>query len=323
MVVGAGVAIALATGAPSQPAHAKDLSPADQRSKVMSKVKNWGYQLQRLDVPALAVSPFDLLVIDHAPDRVDSVELLFRRADLEPLKKKPDGSRRQVLAYVSIGEAERYRFYWDDAWLAPDKRPTWLGAVNPKWVGNYPVEFWQTDWQSLIFGHSDSYIDRILEAGFDGIYLDRADVYDEFKTRPAAQAEMVNFVSKLVDHARKIKPDVLVVMQNAEELIRNKEVRARIDGVAKESLFFNPDLVATNTETEARASLDDLRFARKVGRRVLLVEYLGDPTLAKQVRSRAEAEGFLIHFAERTLSSLNLSGPDQQATAHTVPASVR
>jgi cysteinyl-tRNA synthetase, unknown class len=307
---GVGLAVIIAFTAVSE---AKPLSSAQVRNQMMSQVKTWGYQLQRLDVTALAASPFDLIVIDHAPDRVESVELTFRPSDLATLKMKPDGRRRLVLGYVSIGEAERYRFYWNENWSTSSERPSWLGAMNPQWVGNYPVEFWNGEWQKLIYGQSDSYVDRVLASGFDGIYLDRADVYEQFKDRPNAQAEMAGFIQRLTDHARTIKPDALVVLQNAEELVRNKEIRTRIDAVAKESLYFNPDSVTVASPDDNRGSIKDLKLAQKSGRKILLVEYLGDPGLAKNVRRQAQREGFIVHFAERTLSSLNDHGPDEQA----------
>ena len=37
-------------------------------------------------------------------------------ADLARLRVKPDGSRRVVLSYLSIGEAENYRYYWNKSW---------------------------------------------------------------------------------------------------------------------------------------------------------------------------------------------------------------
>ena len=264
---------------------------------------------------ALAASPFDLIVIDHAPDRVESVELMFKRSEIQALKSKPDGSRRLVLAYLSIGEAERYRFYWDESWLEPGRRPSWLGADNPQWAGNYPVEFWNPEWQKLIYGASGSYVERVMEAGFDGVYLDRADVYQQFPARPQAEAEMAEFLARLADHVRRLKPDALVVMQNAEELLRRRHVRARLDAISKESLYLNPEAAKPATADDTRQSISDLRLARKDGRKVLVVEYTIDPMVAAAARRRAEADGFLIHFAERTLSQLNLRGPDQQLTA--------
>ncbi len=302
---------------------AKQSTPHERRHQLMAKVSSWGYQLQKLDLPVLSSSPFDLLVIDHAPDRVESVELMFRPSEIAALKSKPDGSRRLVLAYMSIGEAERYRFYWNDTWMAPGNCAAWLGPVNPQWAGNYPVEYWQPFWQSLIFGQSDSYVDRVLAAGFDGIYLDRADVYEQLKSRRTAQADMNDFLVRLMDHARSINPEAIVVLQNAEELVRNKDVRSRLDGIAKESLYFNADSGGKPTPPEDQATvLSDLRLEKKAGGKVLVVEYLDDPAKAAAARLKAGHEGFLIHFTERSLSTLNLLGADMPVAANPVSAAV-
>lgn len=308
-----GLAVFAASG-PSE-AVATDLSAAKSRAQMMGQVKSWAYQLQRLDMAALAASPFDLLVIDHAPDRVESVELLFRRSEIEPLKTKADGSRRLVLAYVSIGEAERYRFYWDEAWRTGSACPAWLGPANPQWAGNYPVEYWQPAWQQIVFGATDSYVDRVLAAGFDGIYIDRADVYEQVLGRPGAKADMVAFLARLIDHARAEKPDAIVVLQNAEELVRVKDVRMRIDGVAKESLYFNPDTSGGPTLAAERTAAEaDLRLAKKAGRAVMVVEYVDRADQVAAARRQAGRDGFMLHFAERTLSVLNVSDPPRPAS---------
>ena len=71
----------------------------------LGAVRSWGYQLQDLDIARAAASPFDLLVIDYTKDGSDETRLTL--AEIERMKRKPDGSRRIVLAYVSIGEADR------------------------------------------------------------------------------------------------------------------------------------------------------------------------------------------------------------------------
>jgi cysteinyl-tRNA synthetase, unknown class len=291
-------------------AASKQNAAALKRQSTLANVKTWGYQLQTFDMEQLKSSAYDLLVIDHAPDRVESVELLFRRAEIAPLKTKPDGTRRLVLAYLSIGEAERYRFYWNDEWCKSVARPTWLGSQNATWAGNYVVNFWRADWQKLIFGQSDSYVDRLLEAGFDGVYLDRADVYDEFKNRPTAKAEMVRFIAALSKHARSINPEAYVVLQNAEELVRQPDVRTSIDAIAKESLYFNAEngAEASAPDDEAEA-LSHLGLAKQAGRKILVVEYVQDPIKMALARQKAAEKDFPVYFAERTLSTL----PDQIA----------
>lgn len=291
----------------------RSVAPSAHRAAIAS-VTSWAYQLQKLNPAVLAQSPYDMLVIDHAPDRVESVEQFFRKADVAALKVKPDGSRRLVLAYMSIGEAERYRFYWDDAWLIAPNCPSWLGPVNPQWVGNYPVRFWDPDWQVKIFGASDSYLDRVLEAGFDGVYLDRADVYEEFKTRPTARADMISFLTRLADHARAINPASVIVLQNAEELLADRGLRSRLDGAAKESLYYDADKHGAPAKADDLASsMASLKLLAKSGGRVFAVEYLDTAAQARQAKELAVRDQILPYFAERSLSSLNLLGSDQPA----------
>ena len=99
--------------------------------------------------------------------------------EITSLKTKPGGRRRLVIAYMSIGEAEDYRFYWRKEW---DYRPpVWLGDENPDWDGNFKVHYWEPEWQEIIFGQENSYLDKILEAGFDGVYLDIIDAFEYYE----------------------------------------------------------------------------------------------------------------------------------------------
>ena len=123
-----------------------------------------------------------------------------------------------------------------------ETRPQWLGVENPKWPGDYQIRFTDPEWQAVIFGTPDSYLDRIIAAGFDGVYLDRVDAYQDVEdTMPGAEDAMSGFVQRLADHARRRNPDFLIVMQNAEELAASKSFLLHLDGVAKEDLLFGRD----------------------------------------------------------------------------------
>jgi hypothetical protein len=90
------------------------------------QIKSWRYQLQGINPYVVAKSSADLVVIDLFRD-----DGAFTRAQVEQMQRKPDGSRRIVLSYMSIGEAEDYRWYW------PHRSSAWLGPENSKWRGNY------------------------------------------------------------------------------------------------------------------------------------------------------------------------------------------
>lgn len=121
---------------------------------------------------SLASLGFDLIVMDHADD-----DGLYTSAEISGLKEK---SGAIILAYMSIGEAEDYRFYWKEEWDRKKDRPEWIEEENPDWEGNYLVRYWENAWKQIIFGTDSSYLDVIMAQGFDGVYLDKIDAYSSF-----------------------------------------------------------------------------------------------------------------------------------------------
>ncbi len=126
-------------------------------------------------IDAITATNYDLLVMDlYFNDEA------FTTEEVEQLRQKANGGSRPVLCYMSIGEAEDYRSYWQSEWN--ENPPGWLLEENPNWAGNYRVRYWNEEWQALITGSAGSYLGSILEAGFDGIYLDLVDAFWEFES---------------------------------------------------------------------------------------------------------------------------------------------
>lgn len=125
---------------------------------------------------ALAATDYDLIIMDLF---FEGAALLTQ--DIASLKTKNSGGERLLIAYMSIGEAEDYRYYWKTEWETSP--PEWLAGENPNWEGNYKVEYWDPEWQSVIYGNDSSYCKRILDAGFDGVYLDIIDAFEYFESR--------------------------------------------------------------------------------------------------------------------------------------------
>ena len=112
-------------------------------ARLLAAAKSWGYQLQKIDPDTLAAVPHDVLVIDYSRDGTDAYA--FTAEEVARLKVKPDGSRRIVLAYLSIGEAEVYRYYWQWYWFLDEFAPAWRGGPNKEWQGNYDVRYWHEE----------------------------------------------------------------------------------------------------------------------------------------------------------------------------------
>lgn len=125
-------------------------------------------------VNALAATDFDLLIIDLFWNGQQ-----LTASDISRLQSKQGGGSRLVIAYMSIGEAEDYRYYWQPDWNS--NPPAWLHGENPQWEGNYLIEYWDAQWQGIIFGSDDSYLGRILNCGFDGVYLDKIDSFETWE----------------------------------------------------------------------------------------------------------------------------------------------
>ena len=324
------------------------LVSSGQGRAALSSVRSWGYQLQRVDIAQAAKSPLDLLVVDETVDGVRRTA--STGDNLARLKRKPTGERRLVLSYLSIGEAEEYRPYWKSGWVRPrsmgtpvealsslptigptparasikfsaplaikplnapaEAAPAWLGDENPEWRGNFRVRYWHPDWQRLMFGSPAAAIDRIVAAGFDGVYLDRADVYGLWSSeQPTAKTDMVQLIEKIASYARRQNPEFLVVMQNAEELLSASHLRTSLDAVAKEDLLFGVEGGAkANSKSDVAASLHFLQLARRDGLPILVVEYLDEHQKMDEARRRIQSEGFIPYFGPRALNALGRAG---------------
>jgi len=99
----------------------------------------------------------------------------FTKEQIEELKIKDNGGKRIVIAYLSIGEAENYRFYWKKKWNK--KKPKWIIKENENWEGNYIVKYWSPEWKNII----KEYQKKLDEIGVDGYLLDTVDTYQYFE----------------------------------------------------------------------------------------------------------------------------------------------
>jgi len=282
----------------------------------LAGINDWCYQLDAIDIARIGASKFDLVVMDYSAD--GSEEQAFSNAQIQALKESPGGPKL-VVAYMSIGEAEDYRFYWKDAWESHP--PDWLGETNPEWPGNFKVRYWDPEWQRIVFGIAEgerkSYLDRIVGAGFDGAYLDIIDAYEYWsyekgvRSPKEAAEDMIALIIALSEYARNTReePDFLIFPQNGSGIITevgDEKVQAyfeAINGIGAEDTFYgdrdenNP----LNRQQEVIANLDRFRLAGKV---VLAIDYLLAPEKIADFYTRARARGYIPYSSVRDLNRL-------------------
>ncbi len=85
-----------------------------------------------------------------------------------------------LIAYVSIGEAEDYRHYWDDKFA----ESYWIIGENENWEGNYYVDIRTSQWQDLVLYEL---IKDVEDQGFDGIFMDSRCLQTSVHTNTAFQ----------------------------------------------------------------------------------------------------------------------------------------
>ncbi|UZP67402.1 endo alpha-1,4 polygalactosaminidase [Desulfovibrio mangrovi] len=245
----------------------RDVQPVRQ-VRIVPRPDSWAIWLQKAQPQVVAASATDLVVVDYSADGTDAHA--FTPAEVALMQR----GGRKVLCYFSIGEAESYRFYWNAQWK--EAPPAFLGAENPDWPENYKVKYWHEQWWDLAL---KPYMDRILAAGFDGVYLDIVDAYwywfEQGRELETCASDMIRLVVRIGNYLRqKGGADLIICPQNAEGIFNDAPEEAvtrylkAIDMIGVESLLFNvtPEDSTYRTEMLARAA--------NAGKFVLNIEYI-------------------------------------------------
>ena len=325
--------------------------PMPQMAPIPLKgVEFWAYQIQDLSAPgavdALVDSHYDLLVLE--PTRTDwsSGDRYFdARGMVARVKGSPasDGQHRKlVLAYVNIGEAEDWRWYWtwSRGWHCrgepPDDWPQYVLACDPDgWAGDYPVAYWDAAWKDvLIYGVRQgaqpgrdyaSIIDQVINDGFDGIYLDWVAAFEDPEVAAAAQeagldpaGEMVALIREIRDYAIARSPEFRIVQQNAASLVDgHPELLELVDAIAQEAVWFDGDATddwddpdgydRENDEDLTLYYLGYLEQYAEAGLAVFVCEYALEH--ADRAYAEAYAAGFIPYVTRTPLSRLTTTVP--------------
>jgi cysteinyl-tRNA synthetase, unknown class len=257
-----------------------------EASGLLKSAKSWTYQLQG-NVGAIAGTDADVAVIDETAGA----------AMVEKLKRKPGGGRRIVIGYLAIGEAEKWRGYWKTCCAGGS--PSWLTSRTQGWAGNYAVKFWEPGWKAIVMQR----LNALIAAGFDGVYLDRADTWEAMKGQNSnSRAEMIRLIKDVAAAARSKKGDFAIMVQNAEELLTDGSYVSTIDAIAKEDLFHGIKHDGRrNSSGDISYSVRDLKRAQAAGKTIFVIEYLNGSS-AESVRSEIRKQGFVPFFGPRNLA---------------------
>ena len=285
----------------------EDSSQIQVKGKLnLSSIRSWAYWLQNASPEAIAKSGFDLIVMDYSRDGSD--ERAYTREEIEMIKR----AGIIPVAYISIGEAEDYRFYWNEGWKT--KPPEWLGPENPDWPGDYAVKYWSDEWKEIVF----EYLDKIIAQGFSGVYLDKVDEFEFWAGHGYNEnwtaKQMIEFILEIANYTRsKAGKDFIIIPQNGERLLLYDGGRLLdvISGWASEDVFYD-GLEPSPWGNEKVPLLDRVVKAGKV---VLAVDYVDDGTRGEEDLARildfiekARKRGYIPYaaFEDRKLDRLDV-----------------
>ena len=277
-----------------------------EEGTLLAHVRSWAYQLQNADPGQIAAAGFDLAVIDYSRDGSDGGA--YTRGEIVSAEERGV----VMVAYLSIGEAEDYRFYWRKEWSGSP--PEWLGPENPEWEGDYAVRYWYRGWKEIVY----RYLDRIIAQGFQGVYLDKVDEFEYWGEHGVDEAwaarEMIRFIEEIAGYARKkAGPGFLVFVQNGERLLDydNGSLLSTVSGWASEDVFYD-GLELSEWTAEKVPRLDRVV---KAGKLVLVVDYVDDGSRSaadlrriERFRGMALERGYVPYAAlvDRELDELNV-----------------
>ena len=154
---------------PTNKGNKKDIKTLKDVKNFMIVLDPEKYKTKKEYLKALKDTNYDMIMLDaYYNDKI------LTKKEVDSLRKKKNGHKRLVCTYISIGEAEQYRYYFKKKWKK--NPPDWMAKENPKWKGNYKVKYWDPEWRDILKG----YLDKIIGAGFDGAYFDVIDAFEYF-----------------------------------------------------------------------------------------------------------------------------------------------
>ncbi|MES1207848.1 MAG: endo alpha-1,4 polygalactosaminidase, partial [Pseudomonadota bacterium] len=216
-----------------------------------------------------------------------------------PLSALPRDAIR--LGYLSIGEADPRREYWNEVRAAP-----FLVEPDPSWPENVRVDLRDPQWQAVLL---DQEIPRLLAMGFDGLMLDTIDTAPYLQAKDGVRfGGMRDALRELLRAIHQKFPRAPLIANGTEALV---DVAPFVDGFVVEGVFatydFGRRLYRETTADERTWKLAKIDQALAVARRpVFTIEYadVGDAALSGWAAGEAERRGFRPYVTVKDLNML-------------------
>jgi len=244
-----------------------------------------------------------LFIIDYSSDGTD--KKAFTKTQIDNLRN----SGKTILAYLNVGAAENWRYYWKKL----DKGI--ILSPLQGWQGEYYVKYWYDSWISIV----KEYLGKIVNAGFDGVMFDWANIYMSQTLQIDTKKSQRDLKYAMADTLRKVMstyPNLKYAFVNGDDLlVEFPDLIKYVRYVVVESVFFSNLKSKVGTQ-EFENRIKTLTTLTQQNVIVLSVEYIdnGNP-LDKENASRikdyirmCKGYGFLYYIAKsnQKLDTINV-----------------
>ncbi|MEN6515868.1 MAG: endo alpha-1,4 polygalactosaminidase [Fervidobacterium sp.] len=244
-----------------------------------------------------------LFIIDYSSDGTD--KKAFTKTQIDNLRN----SGKTILAYLNVGAAENWRYYWKKL----DKGI--ILSPLQGWQGEYYVKYWYDSWISIV----KEYLGKIVNAGFDGVMFDWVNIYMSQTLQIDTKKSQRDLKYAMADTLRKVVstyPNLKYAFVNGDDLlVEFPDLIKYVRYVVVESVFFSNLKSKVGTQ-EFENRIKTLTTLTQQNVIVLSVEYIdnGNP-LDKENASRikdyirmCKGYGFLYYIAKsnQKLDTINV-----------------
>ncbi len=235
------------------------------------------------DHPLDEFRAFDKVVVD--PD-----------SGISPLNY--NDSRSELIAYVSLGEADPGRAY------TKQMKDAWFVGRNKAWKTRV-VDTSSSEWRAFFI---EKVIKPLWDAGYRGFFLDTLDSYQLASSGDPARME--EGISEAIREIRRRFPGARLILNRGFEIF--PKVRDEIFAVAAESLFqgYSPEKKAYGEvpEKDREWLLARLREVKSAGVPVIAIDYVrpGQRELARRTAERIRALGIIPWVTDKDLAGLGV-----------------
>jgi len=259
-----------------------------QNIRKLDGVKKWAivlnYRPETHPIDIDDLRSLDMVVLD--PDT---------HPDFSPFKRK-----HPVIAYLSVGEAANYRFFWEDI-----KNKDWVLGENPNWSGAFFVDIRNPEWRKLLI---EEVIPKIVEQKFRGLFLDTLDTAQYLESiDPEQYAGSKDAMVSLVADIHEAYPELMLISNNGFSILR--KVAPYLSGMIAEGINMMIDFENNGYKPvppEDRAlKINILKEIRRLyGLNVFNIDYVSqtDRKSIRKVKRESQRLGFNSYVAEKNLT---------------------